>query len=367
MRRAQRHADQRVADEADDPADQAAGRHDRAVARRCSCPALAPAAAPDCRGRTGALGRRSASWPPTTSGRRRPASRRRTRPGSRAWVAPPCGVRAAVEQAAGRRSGVMAVRTQRSTIAGSVMPACRLACPTPVHVRVHVRVPCSDRAGRRSRPTVRSRTATTDTLVVPCLYRTAAAQRGGGAAAGLPRRRRARPPVRRGRPRAAPGRRLGARRAARPARRRPRLLHRRAARSRRSRWSRAGRTRSGRPGASSARSACRSDGLRLEITTFRAEAYDGVTRNPVVRVRHEPARRPAAARLHRSTRWRSALPGSRVHRPVRRARAIWPPRCIRTPGTPAESFGDDPLRMLRAARFAAQAAVRGGRSRSSPR
>ena len=68
-------------------------------------------------------------------------------------------------------------------------------------------------------------------------------------------------------------------------------------------------------------------GLRLEITTFRAEAYDGVSRNPVVRVRHEPARRPAPARLH-GQRDGGQPARAPVHRPVRR-----PGRSCR-PGAP---------------------------------
>ena len=80
----------------------------------------------------------------------------------------------------------------------------------------------------------------------------------------------------------APGRRFGAGRVARPARRRPRLLHGRAA---------GPDPRSGagwadaiwETGREFGTIGIQKNGLRLEITTFRAEAYDGVTRNPVVR------------------------------------------------------------------------------------
>ena len=48
------------------------------------------------------------------------------------------------------------------------------------------------------------------------------------------------------------------------------------------RCSPAGRTRSGRPASPSARSVPAAPGTTVEITTFRADAYDRVTRNPVV-------------------------------------------------------------------------------------
>ncbi|MFB6391572.1 CCA tRNA nucleotidyltransferase [Polymorphospora lycopeni] len=93
-------------------------------------------------------------------------------------------------------------------------------------------------------------------------------------------------------------------------------------------------------------------GLRLEITTFRAEAYDGVTRNPVVRYGKsllDDLRR----RDFTINAMAVSLPDHRFTDPHRGLDDL-ATRVIRTPGTPQESFGDDPLRMLRAARFAAQ-------------
>src|SRR3712207_2204774 len=94
------------------------------------------------------------------------------------------------------------------------------------------------------------------------------------------------------------------------------------------------------------------NGLRIEITTFRAEAYDGVTRNPVVEY---------GTNLLDDLRRRDftinamavSLPGHTFTDPYG-GLADLAAKVIRTPGTPRESFSDDPLRMLRAARFAAK-------------
>ncbi|MEU5563122.1 CCA tRNA nucleotidyltransferase [Micromonospora musae] len=94
------------------------------------------------------------------------------------------------------------------------------------------------------------------------------------------------------------------------------------------------------------------DGLRLEITTFRAEAYDQVSRNPVVEYgtslvedlkRRDFTINAMAVSLpeHRFTDPHGGLDDLAA-------------KVIRTPASPQESFRDDPLRMLRAARFAAQ-------------
>ena len=99
----------------------------------------------------------------------------------------------------------------------------------------------------------------------------------------------------------------------------------------------AGPRRSGRPGAEFGTIGAARHGLRLEITTFRAEAYDRVSRNPIVAVRHQPARRPAPARLH-DQRDGGLGARARVHRPVRRSRRSAATACIRTPGDrPGES------------------------------
>ncbi|WP_405115144.1 CCA tRNA nucleotidyltransferase [Micromonospora sp. NBC_01405] len=97
---------------------------------------------------------------------------------------------------------------------------------------------------------------------------------------------------------------------------------------------------------------CQRDGLRLEITTFRAEAYDQVSRNPVVEYGTNLAD-DLRRRDFTINAMAVSLPGHRFTDPHGGLDDL-AAKVIRTPGTPAESFGDDPLRMLRAARFAAQ-------------
>jgi len=93
-------------------------------------------------------------------------------------------------------------------------------------------------------------------------------------------------------------------------------------------------------------------GLRLEITTFRAEAYDRVSRNPVVRygtnLLDDLKRRDFTVNA-----MAVSVPEHRFTDPYGGLGDL-AAKVIRTPGTPEESFADDPLRMLRAARFAAQ-------------
>src|SRR2546429_3019058 len=93
-------------------------------------------------------------------------------------------------------------------------------------------------------------------------------------------------------------------------------------------------------------------GLRLEITTYRAEAYDGVSRNPVVRygtsLLDDLGRRDFTVNA-----MAVSVPGHAFTDPYG-GLADLATNTLKTPATPQQSFGDDPLRMLRAARFAAQ-------------
>ncbi len=93
-------------------------------------------------------------------------------------------------------------------------------------------------------------------------------------------------------------------------------------------------------------------GLRLEITTFRADLYDGASRNPVVSfgdsLEQDLLRRDFAVNA-----MAVSLPEHRFTDPFG-GLAQLAARTLDTPGTPEQSFRDDPLRMLRAARFTAQ-------------
>ncbi|WP_214407082.1 CCA tRNA nucleotidyltransferase [Pseudonocardia lacus] len=95
-------------------------------------------------------------------------------------------------------------------------------------------------------------------------------------------------------------------------------------------------------------------GSTVEITTFRADAYDGVSRNPVVAfgdsitedlVRRDFTVNAMAVELT-STPHRFVDPHGGL--------AALATGTLDTPATPQQSFSDDPLRMLRAARFVSQ-------------
>ena len=102
------------------------------------------------------------------------------------------------------------------------------------------------------------------------------------------------------RARARARRRSGAGRVPRPQLARPRLHHRRPRPGADARaCCAAGRTRSGTSAARSARSAPVAGEHTVEVTTYRADAYDRASRKPDVAVRRQPRGRPGAARLHR--------------------------------------------------------------------
>lgn len=96
-------------------------------------------------------------------------------------------------------------------------------------------------------------------------------------------------------------------------------------------------------------------GHRLEITTFRADSYDQVSRNPKVRfgdrLEDDLVRRDFTANAM-AVRIGADGPGQFCD-PLDGLAAIRR-RMLDTPAEPSVSFGDDPLRMLRAARFVSQ-------------
>jgi poly(A) polymerase len=93
-------------------------------------------------------------------------------------------------------------------------------------------------------------------------------------------------------------------------------------------------------------------GFRVEITTFRSDLYDGETRNPEVTfgdtLEGDLLRRDFAVNA-----MAVSVPGHTFTDPFHGLTQL-AERVLDTPGTPEQSFRDDPLRMLRAARFVSQ-------------
>lgn len=94
------------------------------------------------------------------------------------------------------------------------------------------------------------------------------------------------------------------------------------------------------------------NGLKVEITTYRAEQYEADSRKPTVRF-GDSLEADLARRDFTINAIALSLPDGQIHDPFGGISDI-AAGVIKTPGTATESFSDDPLRMMRAARFAAQ-------------
>lgn len=101
-------------------------------------------------------------------------------------------------------------------------------------------------------------------------------------------------------------------------------------------------------------------GQQIEITTFRSDTYDGASRNPEVHfgdtlegdlIRRDFRVNAMAVELLPDAAGAGIT--ARFHDPVG-GLADLHHRRLDTPATPEQSFSDDPLRMLRAARFSSQ-------------
>ena len=97
---------------------------------------------------------------------------------------------------------------------------------------------------------------------------------------------------------------------------------------------------------------CRKGDWVVEVTTYRSEAYDRDSRKPEVQYGDSLAG-DLGRRDFTVNAMAVRLPGREIEDPHGGLMDL-AHRVLRTPGTPEQSFSDDPLRMMRAARFAAQ-------------
>jgi poly(A) polymerase len=99
----------------------------------------------------------------------------------------------------------------------------------------------------------------------------------------------------------------------------------------------------------------RKAGFQIEITTYRAEAYDPESRKPVVAfgssLTDDLLRRDFTINA-----MALKLPSLELVDPFGGVRDLHA-TVLATPGSPEDSFSDDPLRMMRAARFASQLGI----------
>jgi poly(A) polymerase len=97
---------------------------------------------------------------------------------------------------------------------------------------------------------------------------------------------------------------------------------------------------------------CRIGDDQIEITTYRTDQYEADSRKPEVKfgtnLQHDLQRRDFTVNAMALT-----LPGREFVDPFGGLRDL-EDKVLKTPGKPENSFGDDPLRMLRGARFSSQ-------------